>query len=129
MAHRLSVLAAAVVVGVLSGCASGPAFDAAQPTASEGEVLIQVEHNAQSASALAIHIVDHSGIRHRLGVVAPGQVETFGLGGIILAGRYTLLAEAADGRTLQSRPFSLVRRDGVRWDVHVNRVVPWSRRR
>jgi hypothetical protein len=128
MAHRLSVLAAAVVVGV-SGCASAPASDPAQPTASGSDVAIQVEHNAQGASALAIHIVDQSGIRHRLGVVTPGQVETFGLGGIILSGRYTLLAEAADGRTLQSRPFSLVRRDGVSWDVHGNRVVPWTRRR
>jgi hypothetical protein len=129
MAHGLSVLAAVVVVGVLGGCASAPASESAEATALDGEVLIQVEHNSQAASALAIHIVDHSGIRHRLGVVAPGQVETFGLGGIILAGRYTLLAEAADGRTLQSRPFSLVREEGVSWDVRVNRVVPWTRRR
>jgi hypothetical protein len=127
MAHGLSVLAAVVVVGVLGGCASAPASELAQEP--DGDIAIQVEHNAQATSALAIHIVDQSGVRRRLGVVAPGQMETFGLGGIILSGRYTLLAESADGRTLQSRPFSLVRRDGVSWDVKDNRVVPWSRRR
>jgi hypothetical protein len=128
MAYRLSVLAAVVVVAVGSGCASATPAEWAQPEPSWGDAAIQVEHNALSASVLAIHIVDQSGIRHRLGIIAPGQVETFALDGIVLGGRYTLLAEAADGRTLISRPFSLVGRDGVNWNVRHNRVVPWSRR-
>jgi hypothetical protein len=128
MAHRLSVLAAVLVVGVGSGCASAATSEFAQLAPSAGDVVVQVEHNALAASALAIHIVDQSGIRHRLGIVAPGQVETFALDGIIIGGRYTLLAEAADGRTLRSRAFSLVGRAGVNWDVRHNRLVPWSQR-
>jgi hypothetical protein len=122
--RSLPVVAATVVMslGVVS-CAPATTTEMGQPAAREASPEIRVEHNAPLATSLTIHLVNQSGVRRRLGSVSPGQVETFRIDPPVLGGEYTLLAEAMDGRSLRSRPFTLLGRPGVRWDVERNTVL------
>jgi hypothetical protein len=125
MARRLAAAVAGAGLVALSACAPATTAQPAQQPP-HGGAMIVVQHNVPTATTLAIHLVDQSGIRQRLGFIAPGAEEMFELTGLITGARYILEAEQANGRTVRSRPFSLVGRYGVRWDIEWNRVVSLS---
>jgi hypothetical protein len=107
---------------MLAACARTTNGEVAQPAPALAPTPIVVEHSVPVALSLTIHLVTPSGVRRRLGTVAPGQTQTFDFD-VASGGDFILLAETTAGHRVQSLRFSLLR-DGVRWDVGANRVMP-----
>jgi hypothetical protein len=114
-----------VVAGmlVLAACGRATSGELAQPAPALEPTPIVVTHNVPVALSLTVHLVTPSGVRHRLGTVAPGETETFTFD-VASGGDFILVAETSDGRRVQSLRFSMLHQNGVRWDVDANRVMP-----
>jgi hypothetical protein len=123
MSLRSLAVAAVFPVFVLGGCASAENEEFGFPAPGE-PVTIEVDHNAPTAATVTVYLIRAGGIRQRVGTVSPGRVERFDVRPTSAAGDFVLVAETADGRVVQSRPFAFTRPEGVRWNLDLNAITP-----
>lgn len=110
------------MLGLLVACAPGATVNADAAAVERDMVWVQVAHTVPATPSVTVHLIDPVGPRRLLGVVGPGQTETFGIVEPA-AGEYRLVAPTPDGRTQTFRPFHLVQREVIRWDLTSNAVT------
>ena len=85
-------------------------------------VAIEVRNDIRPLSAVTVRVGSTNGVRQILGTVPPGGTRTLSFNEQALSGQYRLTAETTDGRTIESRPFTLVVAATVRWSLFSNTV-------
>lgn len=124
---RLSAIAAALVWGA---CASGGnEADVGPNGAAEGTVTVEVQNNLTPSASVTVLVADPTEMQRVLGTVETGRTGTFALDTSSLTAGYRLVAETADGSTIQSDPVDALGAATVTWDLELNvlRVAPRSR--
>lgn len=104
---------------LLAACASR----AAGETQGNELAMITVTNDLRPQSLVTVRIATAGGSRRILGSVPPESTRRFSLSEPTLVGQYRLLAEAADGRTAESRDFNLFVGADARWSLFNNSLV------
>ena len=104
---------------LLAACASrGGSRD--QPTE---QITVVVQNDLRPAVAVTIRLLSEGGARHLLGNVPPQGTRNLPVEVAAVAGSYYLESQAADGRVLRSRNFSLFPYSRVEWSLFSNSLV------
>lgn len=105
-----------VVLLLLAACTVGGTGSRAGPAA----IVVRITNDLVPRVSLTVWMTSAAGTRTVLGGVAPGQTETLHFRDASYAGRYLLVAQAANGREFNSTPFALAPGASVTWSVRNN---------
>jgi anti-sigma-K factor RskA len=125
-AARTAGAALVALATLATGCASAPEhvgeFDAPVYISAE-PMTIEVLHNMAIATSLTVYLIAPGSAPRRLGRVTPGETARLELRQVTASIEYSIYVEAPDGRSAQSRPFTLDNTSGVRWDIAANTIT------
>lgn len=85
-------------------------------------VPVRVDNDLTNRGDVTVRMIASTGASALLGGAPPGGTRTFEYRERLLSGRYHLRASTGDGRTIQSRPFTLFPGAAVLWELQHNVV-------
>jgi hypothetical protein len=91
--------------------------------APEGQAQVAVTNDLRPQSVVTVRLLSTNGVRRILGNVPPQATRVFSYTESVFSGQYQLVAEATDGRKVESERFNPFFGVQVRWSLFTNAVA------